>query len=44
MVKNKQEDNYRESILQKSIEFPRRNSYSDLSKFAFLGVEIVVNE
>lgn len=44
MVKNKQEENYRDSILQKSIEFPRRNSYSDLSKFEFLGDEIVVSQ
>lgn len=44
MVKNKQEENYRDSILQKSIEFPRRNSYSDLSKFSFLGDEIVVSQ
>ncbi|KAG5888907.1 hypothetical protein JTB14_006050 [Gonioctena quinquepunctata] len=28
----KTEDGYRESILQKGIDFPRRNSYSDLSE------------
>ncbi|KAJ8964387.1 hypothetical protein NQ314_004956, partial [Rhamnusium bicolor] len=32
MVKSKPEDGYRESIMQKSIDFSRRNSYSDLSE------------
>lgn len=31
-LKPKTEDGYRESILQKSIDFSRRNSYSDLSE------------
>ncbi|KAJ8958035.1 hypothetical protein NQ318_002041 [Aromia moschata] len=32
IVKTKPEDGYRESILQKGIDFSRRNSYSDLSE------------
>lgn len=32
LVKTKSDDNYRESILQKGIDFSRRNSYSDLSE------------
>ncbi|CAH0549405.1 unnamed protein product [Brassicogethes aeneus] len=32
LVKSKQDENYRESILQKGIDFSRRNSYSDLSE------------
>ncbi|KAJ8921250.1 hypothetical protein NQ315_013722 [Exocentrus adspersus] len=32
MVKSKTEDAYKESILQRSIDFSRRNSYSDLSE------------
>lgn len=32
IVKPKNEDGYRETILQKGIDFSRRNSYSDLSK------------
>lgn len=31
--KGKTEENYRETILQKGIDFSRRNSYSDLSKW-----------
>lgn len=30
--KNKSEDTYRDAILQKGIDFSRRNSYSDLSE------------
>jgi hypothetical protein len=33
LVKSKPEDNFRETILQKGLDFSRRNSYSDLSKF-----------
>lgn len=32
LVKTKSEEGYRETILQKSIDFSRRNSYSDLSE------------
>jgi hypothetical protein len=31
-VKSKPEDNFRETILQKGLDFSRRNSYSDLSE------------
>jgi hypothetical protein len=32
LVKSKPEDNFRETILQKGLDFSRRNSYSDLSE------------
>ncbi|KAH1011812.1 hypothetical protein HUJ04_001102 [Dendroctonus ponderosae] len=34
--KTKPEDTYRDTILQKGIDFSRRNSYSDLSEFCWL--------
>lgn len=32
ITKTKSEENYKDSYLQKGLEFSRRNSYSDLSK------------